>query len=39
MTGENAASNDVDMSLYVGWLQKPFKLAEMVQYVEDHMKR
>ncbi len=39
MTGENVACNDVDMSLYVGRLQKPFKLAEMVQYVEDHMKK
>ncbi|BAI61722.1 putative response regulator [Methanocella paludicola SANAE] len=39
MTGENVIGNDVDMSLYVGKLQKPFKLAEMVQYVEDHIKK
>lgn len=39
MTGDSTTSNDVDMSLYAGRLQKPFKLAEMVQYVEDHMKK
>ncbi len=39
MTGEDVAVNDVDMSLYVGKLQKPFKLADMVQYVEGYVKK
>ena len=39
MTGENVSKDDVDMSLYAGWLQKPFKLVDMVRYVEEHIKK
>ena len=39
MTGENVSKDEVDSSLYAGWLQKPFKLADMVQYVETHMNK
>ena len=39
MTGENVSKEDMDKSLYAGWLQKPFKLADMVRYVEGHIKK
>ncbi|HTY91371.1 MAG TPA: response regulator [Methanocella sp.] len=39
MTGTDAFGEEIDMALYSGSLKKPFKLADMVQYVEQHMKK
>lgn len=39
MTGTDIPGEDLDMTLYSGALKKPFKLSDMVQYVEQHMKK
>ena len=34
MTGKEAPKSEIDTSLYSGCLKKPFKLSDMVDYVE-----
>ncbi len=34
MTGKEAPRGEIDTSLYSGCLKKPFKLSDMVEYVE-----
>jgi DNA-binding response OmpR family regulator len=39
MTGEEVSAEDLDKTLYSDKLKKPFKLADMVQFVEKHLKK
>lgn len=38
MTGKEASKSEIDTTLYSGCLKKPFKLSDMVEFVEKALK-
>ncbi len=39
ISGQETSNEALDGSLYAGQLKKPFKLADMVEYVEEFLKK